>query len=294
MSGNWRGIVLAGGSGTRLYPVTGAISKHLLPIYDKPMIYYPLSVLMLANIREVLLISSPRDLPMFRDLLGDGGQYGISLTYAQQDAPNGLAESFLIGASFIRGSQIALILGDNLFYGQGLSDFLGQAPPRRRGATVFSYPVHDPSQFAVVEFDAAGQAMSIEEKPREPRTNQVVTGLYFYDERVVEMARRLTPSARGELEITDINKQYLRLGELYVVQLGRGLAWLDTGTCTSMLDAANYVATLQRRQGLQIACLEEIAFRKGWITAVELENTAAKMQHSEYGRYLNDFLARGY
>jgi glucose-1-phosphate thymidylyltransferase len=274
--------------------MTGAISKQLLPIYDKPMVYYPLSVLMLSDIREILLISAPRDVSLFRELLGDGSEYGISLSYAQQDFPNGLAESILIGSQFIKGHQVALILGDNIFYGQGFTDYLGLALRRIHGATVFSYPVHNPSQFAVVEFDAAGRVRSLEEKPPEPRTNQVITGLYFYDERAADLARTLSPSARGELEITDLNRRYLELGELFVVQLGRGLAWLDTGTCASLLDASNYVATLQRRQGLQIACLEEIAFYKGWITAGAVSARAEKLRSSEYGQYLNELASKGY
>lgn len=294
MSHDRRGIVLAGGSGTRLAPMTGAISKQLLPIYDKPMIYYPISVLLLSDIREILIISTPRDLPLYRDALGNGSAFGVTFSYAEQKAPNGLAEAFLIGADFITSRHSALVLGDNIFYGQGFTDYLSHAARRSRGATVFSYPVHDPWHFGVVEFDASGRALSIEEKPVKPRSNQVVTGLYFFDERVVEIARDVKPSARGELEITDITSRYLELGELYVEQLGRGFAWLDTGTSASLLEAANYVATLQRRQGLQIACLEEIAYRKGWITMDQVRERAATMRHSEYGRYLNDLATVGY
>jgi glucose-1-phosphate thymidylyltransferase len=289
-----RGIVLAGGSGTRLAPMTMAVSKQLLPIYDKPMIYYPISVLMLSDIREILIISTPRDLPLYRDLLGDGAAFGISFSYAEQRAPNGLAEAFLIGAGFIGGHSSALILGDNLFFGQGFADYLVNARDRREGATIFSYPVHDPSRFGVVEFDSSGLALSIEEKPEKPRSNHAVTGLYFYDDQVVDIAREVKPSARGELEITDVNRRYLELGRLHVEQLGRGFAWLDTGTFSALLDAANFVATLQRRQGLQIACLEEIAFRKGWLTADDLTCRARELHNSEYGSYLRQLAATGY
>jgi glucose-1-phosphate thymidylyltransferase len=289
-----RGIVLAGGSGTRLAPMTGALSKQLLPIYDKPMIYYPISVLMHSDIREILVISTPRDLPLYRDMLGDGGVFGVHFAYAEQSAPNGLAEAFLIGEDFIKGHHSALVLGDNVFFGQGFADYLANAQRRTSGATVFSYPVHDPSRFGIVEFGADGRAFSIEEKPEKPRSNQAVTGLYFYDEQVVDIARSVKPSARGELEITDVNRRYLELGQLYVEQLGRGFAWLDTGTFSALLDAANFVATLQRRQGLQIACLEEIAFRKGWIDAEDLARRAAEMHNSEYGRYLQELAAHGY
>ena len=294
MTGARRGIVLAGGSGTRLSPMTMAISKQLLPIYDKPMIYYPLSVLMLADIREILIISTPRDLPLYRDLLGDGTSFGVRFAYAEQRQPKGLAEAFLIGADFIAGHRSALVLGDNLFFGQGFADYLANAERRAEGATVFSYPVHDPSRFGVVEFAADGRALSIEEKPKKPRSNQAVTGLYFYDEQVVDIARSVKPSSRGELEITDVNRRYLELGRLYVEQLGRGFAWLDTGTFSALLDAANFVATLQRRQGLQIACLEEIAFRKGWLAADDLARRARQLQNSDYGAYLAQLAATGY
>lgn len=294
MTKSYRGIVLAGGTGTRLSPMTLAISKQLLPIYDKPMIYYPLSVLMLANIREILVISTRRDVPLYRDLLGDGSDFGMSIEFAEQAEPNGLAEAFLIGANFIRGHHSALILGDNIFYGQGFADYLANAKRRDVGGTVFSYPVHDPSRFGIVEFGADGRAISIEEKPSAPRSNQAVTGLYFYDEKVVDIAREVQPSPRGELEITSINQRYLERGELFVEQLGRGFAWLDTGTFAALLEAANFVATLQNRQGMQIACLEEIAFRKGWISVEGLAARAHAMRSSDYGRYLSEISVRGY
>ncbi len=274
--------------------MTNGLSKQLLPIYDKPMIYYPLSVLMLADIREILVISTPQDLPLYERALGDGSQWGIRLSYAEQSAPNGLAEAFLIGADFISGRCCALVLGDNVFYGQGFADSLQRACDRGRGATVFSYPVHDPSRFGVVESDVAGRVLSIEEKPEKPRSNQAVTGLYFYDERVVDIARGVSRSPRGELEITDVNRRYLELGDLHVEQLGRGFAWLDTGTFASLLDAANFVATLQRRQGLQIACLEEIALRKRWISEEDVVARAGRMSNSDYGRYLSDLIRTGY
>ncbi|MBY2921236.1 glucose-1-phosphate thymidylyltransferase RfbA [Rhizobium leguminosarum] len=281
-----RGIVLAGGSGTRLAPLTTAVSKQLLPIYDKPMIYYSLSALLLSDIREILIISTQRDLPLFQHLLGDGSRFGISLHYAVQENPNGLAEAFIIGEKFLDGLSSALVLGDNVFYGEGFSDHLMTAGSRPRGATVFSYPVQNPKDFGVVSFGADGRALAIEEKPETPKSNSAIVGLYFYDERVVQFAHEQRPSARGELEITDINKRYLEMGDLYVEQLGRGFAWLDTGTFTSMLDATNFVATLQRRQGLRIACLEEIAFRKGWISETELLSHAERYKNSEYGKYV--------
>jgi glucose-1-phosphate thymidylyltransferase len=281
-----RGLLLAGGTGSRLFPMTSAVSKQLLPIYDKPMIYYSLSTLLLSDIREILIISTPRDVPMFQSLLGDGSSFGIRLDYAVQDQPNGLAEAFLIGEKFLDGAASALVLGDNIFYGEGFSDHLTNATRRNGGATVFSYPVQNPRDFGVVAFDDRGNATHIDEKPETPKSNFAVVGLYYYDERVSDFARRLKPSARGELEITDLNRVYLELGELYVEQLGRGFAWLDTGTCAAMLDATNFVATLQRRQGLRIACLEEIAFRKGWITRAQLLANADRFKNSDYGAYL--------
>jgi glucose-1-phosphate thymidylyltransferase len=281
-----RGLVLAGGTGSRLFPMTIAVSKQLLPLYDKPMIYYSLSTLLLSDIRDILIISTSRDLPMFRDLLGDGSGFGVRLEYAVQDRPNGLAEAVLIGERFINGATCALVLGDNVFYGEGFSDHLMNADRRIAGATVFSYPVQNPRDFGVVAFDKNGNATDLEEKPQTPKSNFAVVGLYYYDERVSHFARQLKPSPRGELEITDLNRYYLERGELYVEQLGRGFAWLDTGTCASMLDATNFVATLQRRQGLRIACLEEIAFRKNWITKAQLLAGADRFGNSEYGAYL--------
>ncbi len=281
-----RGLVLAGGTGSRLFPMTTAISKQLLPLYDKPMIYYSLSTLLLSDIREILVISTSRDVPMFRDLLGDGSGFGVRLQYAVQDRPNGLAEAFLIGEQFVDGAPSALVLGDNVFYGEGFSDHLINADRRTAGATVFSYPVQNPRDFGVVTFDSNGGATDLEEKPQTPKSNFAVVGLYYYDGRASQFARQLKPSPRGELEITDLNRRYLERGELYVEQLGRGFAWLDTGTCAAMLDATNFVATLQRRQGLRIACLEEIAFRKGWITKAELLAGADRFKNSEYGAYL--------
>jgi glucose-1-phosphate thymidylyltransferase len=281
-----RGLVLAGGTGSRLFPMTTVISKQMLPLYDKPMIYYSLSTLLLSDIRHILLISTSRDLPIFRDLLGDGSRFGVRLEFAVQDRPNGLAEAFLIGERFIDGVPSALVLGDNVFYGEGFSDHLLNADRRKAGATIFSYPVQNPRDFGVVVFDGNSNATDLDEKPDRPKSNLAVVGLYYYDERASQFARQLKPSARGELEITDLNLCYLRRRELYVEQLGRGFAWLDTGTCDSMLDATNFVATLQRRQGLRIACLEEIAFRKGWITRADLVASADRFRNSEYGAYL--------
>jgi len=281
-----RGIVLAGGSGTRLAPLTTAISKQLLPIYDKPMIYYPLSVLMLADIREILIISTRSDIPRYRELLGDGQALGVRFDYAVQEQPNGLAEAFIIGERFLDGHASALVLGDNIFYGEGFSDHLKQASSRHQGATIFSYPVQNPVQFGVVSCDPDGRVLSLEEKPAKPKSNFAVVGLYFYDQQVVSRAKALRPSPRGELEITDLNLAYLDAGELFVEQLGRGFAWLDTGTVSAMLDAANFVATIQKRQGLQIACLEEIALRKSWISLDNVRAAVDRFRNSEYGHYL--------
>jgi glucose-1-phosphate thymidylyltransferase len=287
-----KGIVLAGGSGSRLYPLTRAASKQLLPVFNKPMVYYPLATLMLAGIRDILVVTTPADASRFRALLGDGAQWGVRLAYAVQERPGGLAEAFLIGRDFIAGSPVSLVLGDNLFYGQGFGEALRQAAAETDGATVFAYYVRDPQRYGVVEFDAAGRAVSIEEKPAAPRSNYAVTGLYFYDAQVVDIASRLRPSARGELEITDVNNAYRQRGQLRVRVLGRGVAWLDTGTHEALLEASEFVATLERRQGLMVCCPEEIAYRQGWISAADLARQAATLAGNEYGAYL-DRLARG-
>lgn len=287
-----KGIILAGGSGTRLHPATLAISKQLMPVYDKPMIYYPLSTLMLAGIRDILVIATPDDAPRFAHLLGDGGRWGLNLQYAVQPSPDGLAQAFLIGAGFIGNTPCALVLGDNLFYGHDLPQLLARADARREGATVFAYHVQDPQRYGVVQFDAAGQALRIEEKPAVPQSSYAVTGLYFYDGQVVDLARGIRPSARNELEITDLNQLYLRQGRLNVEIMGRGHAWLDTGTHDSLLEASQFIATLERRQGLKVACPEEIAFRKQWIDATQLEALARPLQKSGYGDYLMSLLKR--
>jgi glucose-1-phosphate thymidylyltransferase len=288
-----KGIVLAGGKGTRLYPVTRGVSKQLLPVYDKPMIYYPMSVLMLAGIRDQLIISTPQDLPRFRDLLGDGGDFGLRISYAEQESPDGLAQAFLIGEKFLAGAPAALILGDNIFYGHGLGDHLAHANARAAGATVFAYQVVDPRLYGVVEFSADGAVLGVEEKPPIPKSNWAVTGLYFYDSEVVAMARKLKPSARGELEITDLNRLYLRNNKLHVERFGRGFAWFDTGNFDSLLDAGSFVGTIERRQRMKIACLEEIAWRQGWIDSDRLRNLADPMRDSGYGRYLLALLDQG-
>ena len=290
MSPARRGIVLAGGSGTRLYPVTQVLSKQLLPVYDKPMVYYPLTTLMLAGIRDILLISTPQDTPRFTELLGDGSQWGIHLSYAVQARPEGLAQAFLIGRQFLQGGAAALVLGDNIFYGHDLTESLRRANARAQGATVFAYHVNEPQRYGVVEFDPQGRAVRIEEKPRQPRSNYAVTGLYFYDARVVDVASAIRPSARGELEITDVNLQYLQWGELAVEIMGRGMAWLDTGTHESLMQAAQFIQTIEQRQGLKVACPEEIAWRSGWIGAQDVARMAAAFRNTGYGDYLQRLL----
>lgn len=285
-----RGILLAGGSGSRLYPLTRSISKQLLPVYDKPTIYYPLSTLLLAGIREILIISTPRDLPMIRELLGDGSQLGISLSYKEQAKPEGIAQAFLIGADFIAGHSVCLILGDNIFYGHEMSQKVERCAALKKGSRLFAYHVHDPERYGVVEFDTHGKAISLEEKPKTPRSSWAVTGLYFYDDKVAEYAKTLKPSARGELEITDLNLMYLKRGEAEVELLGRGVAWLDSGTYDSLLAASQFVQTLEQRQGLKVACLEEIAYLKGFINPTQLERLAQLYSNSPYGKYLNQIL----
>ncbi|GAS84706.1 glucose-1-phosphate thymidylyltransferase [Paenibacillus amylolyticus] len=287
-----KGIILAGGSGTRLYPLTRSISKQLIPIYDKPMIYYPLSILMLAGIREILIISTPEDTPRFQQLLGDGSELGIQLTYEIQSSPNGIAEAFIIGESFIGDDSVALILGDNIFYGHGLTKLVKEASERSHGATVFGYNVKDPERFGVVEFNKEGKAISIEEKPEKPKSSYAVTGLYFYDNRVIEFAKKIEPSPRGELEITDINNAYLQANELNVTLLGRGFAWLDTGTHESLLEASQFIETIERRQNQKVACLEEIAFRNGYISTGQLRKLAEPLKKNAYGQYLLDIVNR--
>ncbi|HIX36125.1 MAG TPA: glucose-1-phosphate thymidylyltransferase RfbA [Candidatus Limosilactobacillus merdigallinarum] len=281
-----KGIILAGGSGTRLYPITRSISKQLIPVYDKPMVYYPLSTLMLAGIRDVLIIATPQYMPLFQDLLGDGSSIGMNFTYKVQEKPNGLAEAFILGEDFIGNDSVCLILGDNIYYGSGLSKLLQSAAQKTEGATVFGYHVNDPERFGVVEFDDQMHALSIEEKPKHPKSNYAITGLYFYDNNVVNIAKEIKPSARGELEITDVNSEYLREGKLDVKLMGRGYAWLDTGTHDSMLEASNFIATIERRQNLKVACLEEIAYRMGYIDADQLVKLAQPLKKNDYGQYM--------
>ena len=289
-----KGIILAGGTGSRLHPITVGVSKQLLPVYDKPMIYYPLSVLMLAGISDILVISTPSDLPRFQELLGDGTEMGVKFSYQEQAKPEGIAQAFILAEEFIGNDSVCLILGDNIFYGQGFSEKLIEATSRQAGATVFGYNVKDPERFGVVEFDPTKKAISIEEKPTQPKSNWAVTGLYFYDNQVVEIAKSIKPSARGELEITDVNKVYLEKGELNVSLLGRGFAWLDTGTQDSLLDASQFVQTVERRQGFKIACPEEIAYRNGWLTKEQIVNRGLALKNSPYGQYLVDVVNRDY
>ena len=288
-----KGIILAGGAGTRLHPITLSISKQLLPVYDKPMIYYPLATLMMAGIREVLIITTPRDNPLFRELLGDGSQWGLAIEYAVQEHPGGLAQAFLIGRAFIGGAPCCLVLGDNIFFGQGLGRLLQQAAHKTTGATVFGYWVRDPERYGVAEFDAAGQVISLEEKPSQPKSNYAVTGLYFYDDRVCDLAAGLKPSARGELEITDLNRRYLQQGGLELIQLGRGMAWLDTGTHDSLLEAAGFVESIEKRQGLKVCCPEEIAWRNRWIDDAQMRALAEPLGKNGYGQYLFELLEHG-